>query len=88
MNGIPKGLCSFGGVTPHKMGRCREATEGTYLLGQRQRLLWGDSPQCGEMSQSDRGAGAVSLGQSPTVTKAFPKRDVEDTVPYIFSTGG
>ncbi len=22
MNGIPKGLCSFGGVTPHKMGRC------------------------------------------------------------------
>ena len=29
MNGIPKGLCSFGGVTPHKMGRCREATEGT-----------------------------------------------------------
>ena len=21
-NGIPKGLCSFGGVTPHKMGRC------------------------------------------------------------------
>ena len=22
MNGIPKGLCSFGRVTPHKMGRC------------------------------------------------------------------
>ena len=22
MNGIPKGLRSFGGVTPHKMGRC------------------------------------------------------------------
>ena len=41
MNGIPKGLCPFGGVTPHKMGRCREATEGTYLLGQRQRLWWG-----------------------------------------------
>jgi len=41
MNGIPKGPCSFGGVTPHKMGRCREATEGTYLLGQRRRLWWG-----------------------------------------------
>ncbi len=41
MKGIPKGLCSFGGVTPHKMGRCREATEGTYLLGQRRRLWWG-----------------------------------------------
>ena len=22
MKGIPKGLCSFGEVTPHKMGRC------------------------------------------------------------------
>ena len=38
MKGIPKGLCSFGRVTPHKMGRCRNATEGTYRLGQIQRL--------------------------------------------------
>jgi len=60
MNGIPKGLCSFGGV-------------------QRQRLWWGDFPQCGEMSQSDRGAGAVSLGQSPAVTK----RSAREGVPNI-----
>ena len=53
MNGIPKGLCPFGGVTPHKMGRCREATEGTYLLGQRQRLWWGwgKAPQLQSASQ-------------------------------------
>ena len=30
----------------------------------------------------------IPKGLCPTVTKAFPKRDVEDTVPYIFSTGG
>ena len=31
MKGIPKGLCSFGQVkvTPHRVGRCRNATEGT-----------------------------------------------------------
>ena len=39
MKGIPKGLCSFGGVTPHKMGRCREATEGLV------QLAWGKAPQ-------------------------------------------
>ena len=48
MNGIPKGLCSFGQVK-------------------------GDSPQGGEMARSDRGAGAVSLGQSPAVTKRTAK---------------
>ncbi len=69
MNGIPKGLCSFGGV-------------------QRQRLLWGDSPQCGEMSQSDRGAGAVSLGQSPAVTKALRKGEFQKQSGGLFLKEG
>ena len=68
MNGIPKGLCSFGGV-------------------QRQRLWWGDSPQCGEMSQSDRGTGAVSLGQSPAVIKRSARGESKNNLVNCFSRG-
>ena len=69
MNGIPKGLCSFGGVQRQRLWSLftafREQRNNTKALrkGEFQKqssglfLKEGDSPRGGEMSQRDRGDG-------------------------------
>ena len=60
MNGIPKGLCSFGQVK-------------------------GDSLQCKEMSEGQRGPDTISVALQ---VKASLKLDVEDAVPYNLIANG